>query len=114
MTASPRFERLLLLAWAYCRLIPWWPPVAALISDPDGGVRLQVLISLSERPALLSEEAMLPMLYDPNPYIPGMVEQILKLRGLSPEATRVEQIDRESATGDADVGDSVLEGSARH
>lgn len=60
-------------------------PAVSLITDPDGGVRLQVLISFADRPTLLTEESMLPLLYDSNPYIPGMAEQVLKMRGLTPE-----------------------------
>ena len=56
-----------------------------LLSDTDGNVRFQVLISFADRPTLLTEEAILPLLYDLNPYIPAMAERILKIRGLTPE-----------------------------
>lgn len=58
---------------------------AVRIGDENPGVRLQSLISFAERPALLSEEAILPLLYDPDPYIPPIAERILKARGLTPD-----------------------------
>jgi len=60
-------------------------PASRLITDTDPGVRLQVLISFSDRPALLSEEAILPLLYDANGLVPPLAERILKSRGLSPD-----------------------------
>ncbi len=58
-------------------------PAVRHIGDPDAGVRLQVLISFSQRPSLLSEEAILPLLYDHDGLIPTMAEKVLKARGLT-------------------------------
>lgn len=60
-------------------------PALRHLDDPKPGVRLQVLISFADRPALLSEEAILPLLYDSDSYIPPIAERILKTRGLSAE-----------------------------
>ena len=60
-------------------------PAVRRLNDPEPGVRLQVLISFAGRPALLSEEAILPLLYDADPFIPTMAEKVLKARGLTPE-----------------------------
>jgi hypothetical protein len=60
-------------------------PAVRLLSDPEGSVRFQVLISFADRPTLLTEEAILPLLYDLDPDIPAMAERILKIRGLTPE-----------------------------
>jgi hypothetical protein len=60
-------------------------PAVRHLTDPDPGVRLQVLISFAERAGLLSEEAILPLLYDRDAYIPPIAERVLKTRGLTPD-----------------------------
>lgn len=55
------------------------------LDDPDADVRLQVLISFADRPSLVSEEAILPLLYDSSEFVRPMAERVLKARGLSPE-----------------------------
>ncbi len=60
-------------------------PAARHLDDPDADVRMQVLVSFVDRPALVSEEAILPLLYDANEFIPPMAERVLRARGLSPE-----------------------------
>lgn len=60
-------------------------PAAARIGDPDFRVRLQVLTSFANRPRLLSEEAILPLLHDPVPDLAGLADRVLKARGLPPE-----------------------------
>ena len=60
-------------------------PAVRLIDDPDPGVRIQVLLSFIQRPDLLTEETVLPKLYDPSEFVPPMAERVLKTRGLSPE-----------------------------
>ena len=57
-------------------------PAAAAIRDPDVRVRLQVLTSFANRPGLLTEEAILPLLHDPVPDLRGLAERVLKARGL--------------------------------
>jgi HEAT repeats len=68
-----------------CPLDPGAAPALDLINDKEPGVRVQVLVSFIERPSVLSEEAILPLLYDPSPFVPPMAERVLKSRGLSPE-----------------------------
>ena len=60
-------------------------PAVELLTDKEPGVRVQVLVSFIERPTLLTAEAILPLLYDPSPFVPPMAERVLKSRGLSPE-----------------------------
>jgi HEAT repeat protein len=57
-------------------------PAATPIDDPDFRVRLQVLTSFANRPRLLTEEAILPLLHDPVPDLRGLAERVLKARGL--------------------------------
>ena len=61
-------------------------PALAYLEDPASGeVRQQVLVSFADRPALLSEDALLKRLYDPHPGVAEAAEIILKARGLSRE-----------------------------
>lgn len=60
-------------------------PAVEMLADGEPGVRVQVLVSFIERPTLLTGEAILPLLYDPSPFVPPMAERVLKSRGLSPE-----------------------------
>jgi len=55
------------------------------MSPGAGLVRNQVLISFSRRRALLTEDAILKHLYDPEPGVPEMAEFVLKTRGLNHE-----------------------------
>jgi hypothetical protein len=57
-------------------------PAAAGIGDADFRVRFQVLKSFANRPLLLSEEAILPLLHDPVPDLKTLAERVLKARGL--------------------------------
>lgn len=63
------------------------PAIPYLDDQSEGGaeVRRQVLSSFANRPALLTEEALLKRLYDTAPGIPEMAEVILKTRGLNDE-----------------------------
>jgi hypothetical protein len=63
------------------------PAIAYLEDMSEGGadVRRQVIASFGGRRALLTEEALLKRMYDPEPGIPEMAEVILKARGLSDE-----------------------------
>ncbi|MHC5544596.1 HEAT repeat domain-containing protein, partial [Singulisphaera rosea] len=63
-------------------------PAVACLEDTRKGageVRRQVLISFARRRTLLSEDAVLKLLYDPEPGIPEMAEIVLKTRGLTNE-----------------------------
>ncbi|WP_406697257.1 HEAT repeat domain-containing protein [Singulisphaera sp. Ch08] len=55
------------------------------MSQGAGEVRRQVMISFATRRALLTEEALLKRLYDPEPGITQTAEAILKTRGLNDE-----------------------------
>ncbi len=55
------------------------------MSTGAGPVRTQVLISFARRRGLLSEDAVLKHLYDPEPGVPEMAEFVLKTRGLNHE-----------------------------
>ncbi|WP_422925006.1 HEAT repeat domain-containing protein [Singulisphaera sp. PoT] len=50
-----------------------------------GIVRSQVLVSFARNPRLLTEDAILKHLYDPEPGVPEMAEFVLKTRGLNQE-----------------------------
>lgn len=58
-------------------------PAVACLADPDQTVRQQVLIGFAARPALLTEEQILPRLYDPSKIVVLIAERVLKARGLS-------------------------------
>jgi HEAT repeat protein len=58
-------------------------PAVALLNDPDFSTRLGVLSAFANRPRVLTEEAILPLLHDPIPDLRGLAERILKARGLS-------------------------------
>ncbi len=60
-------------------------PALAYLNDPDPEVRLQVLAGFAKRDALLNEEAILPLLYDPAPAVAPVAERVLKARGLNEE-----------------------------
>ena len=60
-------------------------PAAAYISDPDASVRQQALVGFASRRDLLSEEAILPLLYDPNPAVAFLAKRTLMARGLTTE-----------------------------
>ncbi len=60
-------------------------PAVACLADPDPAVRQQVLIGFASRAMLLSEEAVLPRLYDSSPAVALIAERVLKARGLSAE-----------------------------
>jgi hypothetical protein len=55
------------------------------MSQGSGDVRRQVLISFARRRALLSEDAILKRLYDPEPAVAEIAEIVLKTRGLTAE-----------------------------
>ncbi|AGA25433.1 HEAT repeat domain-containing protein [Singulisphaera acidiphila] len=55
------------------------------MSPGAGEVRRQVMISFAGRRALLTEEALLKRLYDPEAGVPETAEAILKTRGLTAE-----------------------------
>jgi hypothetical protein len=52
-------------------------------SEGAGPVRRQVLISFAQRPMLLTEDAILKRLHDPEPGIPETAELLLSTRGLT-------------------------------
>lgn len=58
---------------------------SAYVSDPDPHVRLQTLRSFAKRRGVLSEESILPMIYDSNPHVSSAALETLKDRGLSQE-----------------------------
>lgn len=63
-------------------------PAIPYLEDMSAGaseVRRQVLISFARRRALLSEDAILKRLYDPEPGVPETAELVLKTRGLTAE-----------------------------
>ena len=61
-------------------------PAVAYVDDPEsGGVRYKALMIFSNRPALLTEDAVIKRLQDKEPGIPELAELILKGRGLSKE-----------------------------
>jgi HEAT repeat protein len=58
-------------------------PALKGLNDPDLAVRLAVLSAFANRPMMLSEEAILPLLHDPIPDLRGLAERVLRARGLS-------------------------------
>jgi hypothetical protein len=58
-------------------------PALKGLADPDLAVRLAVLAAFANRPLMLSEEAILPLLHDPVPDLRGLAERVLRARGLS-------------------------------
>jgi hypothetical protein len=58
-------------------------PAVVYLKDPDLNVRMQVLVGFAPRRNLLSEDAILPLLYDQA--LSGLADQVLKARGLSRE-----------------------------
>jgi HEAT repeat protein len=58
-------------------------PALAHLTDPDVSVRLQVLSAFANRPQVLTEEAILPLLHDPIPDLQNLAARILKARGLN-------------------------------
>lgn len=60
-------------------------PAVAGIRDGDFQVRYQTLVAFADRPRLLTDEAILPLLHDPVPDLGGLAERVLKARGLSQE-----------------------------
>ncbi len=58
-------------------------PAVALLKDKDPTVRAQVLLSFLDRPLILTEEAILPLLNDPSPVVAPLAKRTLKARGLS-------------------------------
>jgi hypothetical protein len=63
------------------------PAIACLEDKKDGAgpVRKQVLISFAQRPILLTDDAILKRLHDPEPGIPETAELLLSTRGLNRE-----------------------------
>ena len=58
----------------------------AYLDDPaSSDVRKQVMVSFASRRSILSEDAILKMMYDKDPSIPPVAELILKTRGLTQE-----------------------------
>ena len=59
-------------------------PAAAYVEDPEsGGVRYKALMTFANRPNLLTVDAVLKRLHDPEPGVPELAELILKGRGLT-------------------------------
>ena len=59
-------------------------PAVAYTDDPEsGGVRYKALMVFANRPALLTEDAVLKRLHDKEPGVPELAELILKGRGLT-------------------------------
>jgi len=58
-------------------------PAAAYVADPEAIVRQQALIGFASRRDLLSEEAVLPLLHDPNPAVAFLARRTLMARGLN-------------------------------
>ncbi len=58
-------------------------PALQGLKDADFSVRLQVLTAFANRPLMLTEEAILPLLHDPIPDLRGLAERVLRARGLS-------------------------------
>ncbi len=58
----------------------------ASLDDPRSAeVRNQVLVSFAGRPNLLTEDAVLKQMHDPEPIIRQSAETVLKIRGLTPD-----------------------------
>jgi hypothetical protein len=79
-------------------------PAVAYIRDPDPRVRAQVLIGFAARRAVLSEDEILPILYDPA--LGSIAQQVLRARGLAPELI---DLGRKVFSPDADVRISVID-----
>jgi HEAT repeats len=60
-------------------------PAVAGVHDPDAVVRQQTLVAFAGRRDLVTEEDILPLLYDPSPAVAPVAEQVLRGRGLSQE-----------------------------
>ncbi|MBX6316746.1 MAG: hypothetical protein IRY99_28110, partial [Isosphaeraceae bacterium] len=60
-------------------------PALARIQDESVTVRLQALAAFANRPHLLTEEVMLPLLHDPYPELVALTTKILQGRGLTAE-----------------------------
>lgn len=60
-------------------------PAVAYLEDPSPEVRLAVVKGFAKRRTLLSEESLLPRLWDSSSAVANATEQALRDRGLSPE-----------------------------
>lgn len=60
-------------------------PAVAYLDDPDPQVRLAVVSGFARRRGLISEETLLPRLWDTSPRVAQATEQALLARGLSAE-----------------------------
>lgn len=60
-------------------------PAAALLDDPVPAVRVQLLNSFAHRRDLLTDEAILPMLFDPETAVALAAQIVLRARGLDDE-----------------------------
>ena len=58
-------------------------PAVAYLKDSEEVVRRQVLASFAQRPEVLSEELILPLLYDPSMEIKSLAHEVLERRGLT-------------------------------
>ena len=65
-------------------LDPKAAPAVGLLDDPDVKVRLGVLQGFADRPKVLTDEALLPLMNDPTPVVATTAEAVLRRRGLSP------------------------------
>jgi hypothetical protein len=60
-------------------------PGTALLADPNPTVRCQVLLSYANRPDVLDDEKILPLLMDSRPEVVDLAEKALKGRGRTPD-----------------------------
>jgi HEAT repeat protein len=60
-------------------------PAIAYLDDQEWLVRFAVLQAFAGRPSLLTADAILPRLHDPEPALGGLAENLLRGRGLTQE-----------------------------
>lgn len=60
-------------------------PGTALLADPNPTVRCQVLMSYANRPDVLEDEKVLPLLMDSRSEVADLAEKALKARGRTPD-----------------------------
>lgn len=67
-------------------------PAVAAIRDPELTVRYQALVALANRPNVLTEEQILPLLHDPVDDLKGLAEKILAARGLDADLIAISRM----------------------
>jgi HEAT repeat protein len=67
-------------------------PAVACLRDPELSVRYQSLVALANRPNVLGEEELLPLLHDPVADLAKLAEKVLAGRGLDAELIAVSRM----------------------